>query len=187
MPGTGNCWSPARSPDGTVWLSVDLTDFLPRSGLARFDRSVAGEDPGPSPSGMRGGPGMSSGTIRTFVAAREASVAAQLGGQRAPASNAGTRGRGGRGPMGPPDGGPDGGMAEAVLSAFDRDRDGWLTRAEWRTGASRWFDLWDTEVSDSLTEDLLRSGIEHDLLPRGPRGGFPEPPPGQGGGRSRRP
>jgi hypothetical protein len=38
MPGTGRCWSPARSPDGTLWLSVDLTDWNPASGLARFDR-----------------------------------------------------------------------------------------------------------------------------------------------------
>ncbi len=77
-------------------------------------------------------------------------------------------------------------MADVVLSAFDRDRDGWLTRAEWRSGVSRWFNLWDTDVSDSLTEDLLRSGIEHDVLPPGPRGGFPGPPD-QGAGRSRRP
>lgn len=38
MPGTGRCWAPARAPDGTLWLSVDLTDWEPRSGLARFDR-----------------------------------------------------------------------------------------------------------------------------------------------------
>lgn len=38
MPGTGRCWSPARSPDGTLWLSVALTDDVTWTGLARFDR-----------------------------------------------------------------------------------------------------------------------------------------------------
>lgn len=38
MPGTGRCWSPARSPDGTLWLSVALTEDLTWTGLARFNR-----------------------------------------------------------------------------------------------------------------------------------------------------
>jgi spore coat protein H len=153
--------------------------------LARFDRSVAGQDPGPARGGMRGGPGMGSGTIKSFVGAREPDVAAQLAGRRGAADSASGGPGGRRGPMGPPDGGPERMMALALLSAFDRNGDGGLTRAESEAGFARWFDLWDTEVSDSLTADTLRAGIERDVLPRGPRGGFPGPPQGSMTGPSR--
>jgi hypothetical protein len=35
MPGSGNCWSPARAPDGSLWLSAALD---PSSALVRFRR-----------------------------------------------------------------------------------------------------------------------------------------------------
>lgn len=38
MPGFGVCWSPARAPDGTLWLSAAFTDDQTWSGLLRFDR-----------------------------------------------------------------------------------------------------------------------------------------------------
>jgi ligand-binding sensor domain-containing protein len=38
MPGFGVCWSPARAPDGTLWLSAAFTEDQTWSGLLRFDR-----------------------------------------------------------------------------------------------------------------------------------------------------
>ncbi len=38
MPGTGRCWSPARAPDGTLWLSVALNENVTWTGLVRFNR-----------------------------------------------------------------------------------------------------------------------------------------------------
>jgi spore coat protein H len=160
--------------------------------LARFDRSVAGKDAaapdfagGGDPGmrggfGMRGGPGMGGGTIKTFVDGREAEVLAQLDGRASSSSTA--MGRGGF-----PGGGqgPEQMIATALFSALDRDRDGGVTRAEWQAGFSRWFDLWDVNVTDTLTVDLLADGIGRDLVPAGLRGGFPGPP-GFGGPGLRR-
>jgi ligand-binding sensor domain-containing protein len=38
MPGPGNCWSPARAPDGKLWLAAALNDDFTWSGLVRFNR-----------------------------------------------------------------------------------------------------------------------------------------------------
>jgi ligand-binding sensor domain-containing protein len=38
MPGPGNCWTPARAPDGTLWLAAALDPSYLRSALVRFRR-----------------------------------------------------------------------------------------------------------------------------------------------------
>jgi len=38
MPGPGNCWSPSRAPDGTLWLSAALDPSYLRSALVQFRR-----------------------------------------------------------------------------------------------------------------------------------------------------
>lgn len=64
-------------------------------------------------------------------------------------------------------------FAQRLLAAFDANKDGALTREEFRGGFSRWFDLWDTDLSGLLTQDTLAAGIERDLLPTmGGRRGF---------------
>jgi ligand-binding sensor domain-containing protein len=39
MPGPGNCWSPARAPDGTLWMAAALDPSYQQSALVRFRRN----------------------------------------------------------------------------------------------------------------------------------------------------
>jgi len=103
--------------------------------------------------------------------------------------------------FGPPDGGPGpavpggpgggrGGFGPAMLigpglfSATDSNKDGALSRAEFKDTFAKWFAEWDAEKSGSLTEENLRTGLSA-ALPQpnlgGPGGVFDRP----GGGRGR--
>jgi spore coat protein CotH len=103
--------------------------------------------------------------------------------------------------FGPPDGGPGpegpggpgrgrGGFGPAMFigpglfAATDVNKDGSLTRAEFKDTFAKWIVEWDAEKSGSLTEEKLRTGLSI-VLPQpnfgGPGGGFAGP----GGGRGR--
>ena len=92
------------------------------------------------------------------------------------------------GPGGP--GGGRGGFGPAVFigpglfTATDANKDGSLTRIEFKDTFAKWFADWDAEKSGSLTEGKLRTGLSA-ALPQpnfgGPGGGFGGP----GGGRGR--
>lgn len=168
--------------------------------LAQFDKVVAGESVEPAgPGGLfgggrrdgeraggRGGMGQPRKPIKAFVKVRAQSVLDQLAGKSAGETieGFGFGGRGGRGGGGGP-GGPgaaadQGGfrpvvvLGNAVMTALDADRDGQITRDEFRRGFARWFEAWNTAKNGVLTEEQLRAGITRDLLPSrgGMRGGF---------------
>ena len=163
--------------------------------LARFDRVVAGEaiagggpgGGGPPFGGPGGGFGQAMKPIKGFVSARAKAVKDQLAGKAegATLSRSGPGGPpGGRGgPGGPPGRGGPGGfgpgmfLAQAFTTAFDADKDGVVTQAEFAQGFLKWFDAWNTDHTGALTEEQLRAGINQDLSPF--RGG---PPPGFGFG-----
>src|SRR5207247_2849817 len=99
------------------------------------------------------------------------------------------------GPGGP--GGGRGGFRPAVFigpglfTATDANKDGSLTRIEFKDTFAKWFADWDAEKSGSLTEEKLRTGLSA-ALPQpnfgGPGGGFGGPGGGfggPGGGRGR--
>ncbi len=110
---------------------------------------------------------------------------------------------GGGGPGGGPgEGGPPGGggrgfgpgrfMGRGLFTAADSDKDGSLTRAEFKGTFAKWFGDWDSDKSGSLDENELRMGLNA-ALPRpnfggrggrgGPGGpGGPDGPGGQFGG-----
>jgi spore coat protein H len=160
--------------------------------LARFDKAVAGElvvpagldggppgDGGPHPAGGPSfGPPPGSRDpvkpIKTFVVARARSVADQLAGRAAGATVRGPRfGEGGSGGGGFE---PARFLLPVFLGAFDLDRDGELTEAEFQGGIERWFTSWNTDASGVLNEDQLWAGINKDFAfsasspPREPRG-----------------
>jgi hypothetical protein len=97
-------------------------------------------------------------------------------------------GPGREGPGGP--GGGRGGSGPAtfigpgLFTATDANKDGSLTRAEFKDTFTSWFSEWDAGKSGSLTEEQLRTGLSA-ALPQpnfgGPGGGFG----GSGGGRGR--
>lgn len=151
--------------------------------LEVFNKVVAGEavrrsrGGGPGPGGPepgRGeGPGFNPGMfgdppkpIRTFVTARAQSVSDQLAGKspglQIDRMGFGGRGRGGR-PGGP--GGPGEFIGRTFFDALDGDKNGSLSRTEFRTGFSKWFGAWDGDADGVLTEDQLRAGIYQDLSP----------------------
>jgi len=165
--------------------------------LARFDKVVKGEavehfGPGGGPRGrmragdggpdrVRFGPGGFMQTVKPikgFVTARAASVTDQLSGKSegVVSSEPGFGPRGdhfvGRGQGGF---GPGIFLAGRVMDSFDTDKDGKISRAEFMAGFAKWFADWNTDGSGKLSEEQLRSGINHDLAPFG--GG----PPGRPG------
>ena len=97
--------------------------------------------------------------------------------------------------FGPRDGGPGGPggrggfgpamfIGQGLFTATDANKDGSLSRAEFKDTFAKWFAEWDAEKSGSLTEEKLRTGLGA-ALPQpnfgGPGGGFAGP----GGGRGR--
>lgn len=71
-------------------------------------------------------------------------------------------------------------IGPALFTATDADKDGSLTRAEFKDTFTKWFGDWDKEKSGSLNEEQIRNGL-NTALPRpnfGGRGG----PGGPGGG-----
>jgi len=93
------------------------------------------------------------------------------------------RGGPGRGPGGPGGFGPGPMLAGAFLQQFDANKDGQLSREEFQSGFTRWFQAWDAKHIGSLDADAVRDGMNKDLRPTfgGPGGGGPPAPGGPGG------
>jgi hypothetical protein len=97
----------------------------------------------------------------------------------AAASNqgAGNQGRGGAG---------TGFITTGLFTAADANKDGSLTRAEFRGAFEKWFTQWDSEKSGALNEEGLYAGLRA-ALPQQNAGGFGggggTGGPGGGGGR----
>ncbi len=197
-------FQPERLQEQVDQLGIVLRPAIQRESaekLAGFDKVVAGESvegmgfggagPASRPeSRMRAGPGFgppggfgqARKPIKGFVTARAKSVSGQLAG-----NVEGTILSGPGGPGGPPGrGGPRGGpgafgpgnlLAPALFEALDSNKDGRLTREEFVSGFSRWFDTW-ADKSGFLSEEQLRAGINSDLAPfrGGPPPGFGPPP-----------
>jgi predicted dehydrogenase len=81
-------------------------------------------------------------------------------------------------------------LGRRFFTAADTNKDGTLTRAEWRQTFEKWFAAWDTDKSGFLDEAKLRKGLTA-ALPRpgfggrggrGGRGGSGGPPGQQGSG-----
>ena len=172
--------------------------------LARFDKVVAGESV--DRLGFGGGPGrflrggeegrerprfgpggfmQPAKPIKAFVMVRAQSVNDQLAGK----SEGATMSEGGfGGPRFRGFGGGPGGfgaamfLARGVMEAFDTNKDGKLTHAEFTAGFAKWFEGWNSDKSGALSEEQLRAGINRDLSPkRGAAAGGPDfGPPGDG-------
>ncbi|HSI84328.1 MAG TPA: CotH kinase family protein, partial [Candidatus Methylacidiphilales bacterium] len=140
--------------------------------------------------GGRGGPGrVTAKSIQTFAEARAKSVEAQLAGKEVPAAP-----DNGRGPGGPPRGGPGGpggfgrgpeGMEPQIFAKLDTDKDDKISKQEWMAETTGLFKKWDAEKTGFLTEEQLKTGITKDALPAPPGGG--QGPGQQGGDRPPRP
>jgi len=70
----------------------------------------------------------------------------------------GGSGRGGRGAGGFGRGGR--GPASAIFTAVDADKDGSITRAEWKSAFDSWFTAADSKKSGAVTEDQLLKALE---------------------------
>ncbi len=152
------------------------------SKLARFDKVVAGEllsSPGP----FGGGPIK---PIKPFTTVRTESVRDQLD-DKAEGLVAGGGFPGGFG-----GGGGLGMFSGSLLQVLDKDKDSFVSQAEFTEGFALLFQSWDTGRRGSLDWAQLRSGIEKDLSSQaqgfspfggpGGRGGGPRGPgPGVGG------
>jgi spore coat protein H len=169
-----------------------------------------GPGPGPGRAGgpamvrFGGPPGFMPGSkpIKAFVQPRAESVTAQLegqstgdtlqafgfGGPRGPGGSGGPgdrreRGSGqrDRGP-GPGGFGPGTFLAEAWFKALDANRDGVVTKPEFEAGFAHWFETWDADKNNRLSEEELRRGMNREWSPfrGGPPGepGFGPPAPG---------
>jgi len=64
-------------------------------------------------------------------------------------------------------------LGESFMAALDANKDGSLSREEFKSGFQKWFDAWNSDQSGALTEQQLRAGLDRDLSLFG--GG----PPGQ--------
>jgi hypothetical protein len=53
------------------------------------------------------------------------------------------------------------------MASLDANQDDELTREEFTRGFAKWFESWNIEKSGSLSEEELRSGINHELRPLG--------------------
>src|SRR5206468_7495071 len=49
-------------------------------------------------------------------------------------------------------------LGPGLFAAADADKDGWLTRAEFKATFAKWFADWDRERSGSVDEAKLRAG-----------------------------
>jgi type 1 glutamine amidotransferase len=74
-----------------------------------------------------------------------------FGGRGGSGRGGGFGGRGG--------GGRGGGIATPVFAALDTDKDGSLTRAEFKAALDSWYTNWDTAKSGSLTGDQVLKGL----------------------------
>jgi hypothetical protein len=67
-------------------------------------------------------------------------------------------------------------VAGTFMTALDADRNGWISKDEASQRFAKWFAAWNSDHSDSLSDDELRAGIDKDLAP--PFGGPGGPGPG---------
>jgi len=84
----------------------------------------------------------------------------------------GGRGRGGMGP---------GFIAQRLFTAADTDHDGNLTKEEWHSAFSNWFDQWDKQKAGSLAQSDITTGLNA-IIPQPNFGGRPGGPQGGPGG-----
>jgi formylglycine-generating enzyme required for sulfatase activity len=131
MTGLANAWFDTLDPDKAGKMTPP--EFTPR-----FAALLAGPNPGAGPVGSA-----TSGTPPTAGAP----AAAPGGPGGAPAGAGGGRG-GGRGGVGP-----------TFFTAADTNKDGVLTREEFRVTLEKWFGEWDTAKTGSLTLDQLAAGL----------------------------
>jgi Ca2+-binding EF-hand superfamily protein len=94
---------------------------------------------------------------------------ASAGTPQSDGQRAGQRGGPGRG--GGEGFGPGQTMGPGLFAAADIDKDGSLSRAEFKTTFEKWFIEWDTDKAGSLNEDKLATGLRA-TLPQGGFGGF---------------
>lgn len=132
------------------------------SKLARFDKLVAGESlaaPGPFGGGQ-------TKPIKPFAQARTPAVLDQLAGKSEGLSPGhgfpGGPGRSGLGTM----------FSRPLFQTLDANKDSSVTQGEFTQGFVRLFQAWNTDRSQGLTFEQLRSGIAKDLPPQ--REGFSE-------------
>jgi hypothetical protein len=126
----------------------------------------------PAPQRQGGGPGPGAGP-GDGPGSAGAQAGRPPGGQDGPGGPGGPPG-GGRGGFG-----PGRFIGPGLFAATDTDKDGSVTRAEFKATFEKWFTQWDTEKSGALGEDKIREGLNA-TLPRpdfGGQGGF------AGGGR----
>jgi hypothetical protein len=97
--------------------------------------------------------------IKAFVQVRIQSVVDQLAGK--------SKGLTLDEPAAPPrPGGPFGPgifLAPVVMTAFDTDKDGSLSREEFLAGFSKWFSSWNTDKTGLLTQEQLNEGLDRDM------------------------
>ncbi len=171
--------------------SVPPAGFGPPEGGG--ERGNRGDRGGPGgPGGPGGGFMQPARPIKGFVAVRAESVKEQLSGKATGETvdgGFGPGGGGGRpggrgGPGGPGGGGfgPGNFLAPGFIAKLDADKNGSLSREEFKAGFVQWFKSWDKESSGSLTEDQLRAGLNETFRPPGDGPGGPE---GPGGRRNR--
>jgi len=89
-------------------------------------------------------------------------------------------------PEGGPRFGPAGFVGPAIFRIADADKNSSLTRAELKSTFEKWYEQWDSDKANGLTEEKLRDGLNV-VLPQpdfgGPGGGGPGGPGGPGGSR----
>jgi hypothetical protein len=54
-------------------------------------------------------------------------------------------------------------LGPVLFSATDTDKDGFLTKAEFKGAFDKWFDTWDTAKAGKLSQEDLRKGLETSL------------------------
>ncbi|MHB8865805.1 MAG: CotH kinase family protein [Pirellulaceae bacterium] len=176
-PSFGGGFGGAPPPGGP---SPDERPDRPQRGAA-FDRPVPGSLPGgPPPPGPRFGvPGPFAPPVKPikgFVVARAQSIGDQLAG-RAEGARLNAFGSFGPGPAGPPrPPGPNGPgaagrfgpgtfLAPVFMAELDHDKDGTVTPEEFDGCFQRWFTAWNSELTDALSVQQLRSGLNAVLSP----------------------
>ncbi|HMF59947.1 MAG TPA: ThuA domain-containing protein [Vicinamibacterales bacterium] len=95
------------------------------------------------------------------------------------------QGQPGPGRAGGGGGGRGGGVAPALFTAVDTNKDGSVSRAELKGSFDTWFTSWDTSRSGSLTQDQLAAGLTA-AMPQAPPAAAAQPGP-DCGGRSNNP
>ena len=69
-------------------------------------------------------------------------------------------------------GGGRGGVSPALFTAADTNKDGTLTRSEFKGTLDDWFTKWDASSAGSLTQDQVTAGLTAALQPAALRWGF---------------